>query len=134
MESYLEKLEEPDGQFIVLLNRLPYDIAHMIEAGFERERDPGRRADIVLRAALWECEVKHYLTGKDSVYIGDADPALVGKWRDRAVELYLAWKKEAMPGPKGSTRKPGSRTRTGKNPSSTEGPIPSPLAETSGLE
>lgn len=107
--NYTEKQEGPDGQYCVLLTRVPYDIALDVDVVVETERAPSRRADAILRGLTWECSVINYLTGERTSDVGAADPYLVLEWRNRAVELWHEWKKVAAPGPKGSART-GSQT------------------------
>ena len=113
VNTYTERQEGPDGQYCVLLTRVPYDRWLLIEAESHRDRNPATFTDVIFRALLEEASVKNYLTGEDDFDVARADPALVTKWRERAFELYFEWKKAAMPGPKG-TSGTGSRTRTTK--------------------
>lgn len=109
-DAYTERLEGPDGQYIVLLTRLPYERAFQVEQWAVK---PGSTlADFAhgcLHAMLWEAKVKDYLTDEDAG--DDVDrgaPEVIGPWRERAVELYIEWKNAAFPAPKGSRRKAGS--------------------------
>lgn len=111
--EYLERLEGPNGQTGTLLKRLPYDRAHTIEATVELEPTLARKKDIILREMLWEYQVDDYLTGARGANIDDADPALIAEWREKAVELYVEWKKQAFPtAKKGSSRTDRRRTPT----------------------
>lgn len=103
-EGYTKRFEGPDGQYVVLLTRLPYDRALQVEEAFATEPTAGKRADAVLRALLWDASVKDYLTDEVTADINAANPALIADWRDEATVLYLAWRKEAFPGPKGSSK------------------------------
>lgn len=102
--TYVERQEGPDGQYCLLLNRVPYDVALAIDMVIDVERSTSRRADAILRNLTWECRVKDYLTGEMTADVGQADPYMVLEWRNRAVELWNEWRKAAKPGPKGSSR------------------------------
>lgn len=101
--NYTKRLEGPDGQYIVLLTRVPYDNALAIEEAFSVSRAVGKRADAVMRNLVVDCEVRDYLSDERTDDVGRADPFLMAEWRDQAIELYLQWRKDAMPGPKGRT-------------------------------
>ena len=127
--EYTERLEGPDGQFCVLLTRLPYERALLVERESIRESNLSVFANACLRAHLWEASVTDYLTGEDA---GDdfmrGAPEVITPWRERAVQLYVEWRKIAFPGPKGSPRT-GRRTRSGdRAPSATTAPPPSVAA------
>jgi hypothetical protein len=98
--EFLERLEEPDGDLCVLLNRVPYDRQRVIEIALAEARSTADRLDAALRGMLWEAKVKDYLTGEATDDPARANTAHVFKWRLRAMELYNAWYAEAFPDPK----------------------------------
>lgn len=113
--EYVEHQDGPEGQFCDLLTRLPYDRQRMIEIALASAKTQRDMEDAALRGLLWSASVKHSLTGEmtDEFSVGAAE--VIDPWRKRAVVLYNAWYEQAMPGPKGSTRKPGSLIqRSGK--------------------
>lgn len=112
MNTYTERLELPDGQWAVLLTRLPAARYQMVRVAAAREQDMRKRAlktaDPVFIAAvrdafLWECQVKNYLTGEWTDAITAADPKVSDAVEMKALELWIAWRTDAEPGPKGSS-------------------------------
>lgn len=112
MNNYTERMELPDGQWAVLLTRLPTDRYQMVRVAAAREQDTRKRAlktaDPVFVAAvrdafLWECQVKNYLTGEWTDQITAADPKVSDAVEIKALELWIAWRTDALPGPKGSS-------------------------------
>jgi hypothetical protein len=86
----------------------------MIETGLARADNVRDQQDACLRGLMESCSVLDVDTGERTANIGKASAAVVQPWRERAVDIYNEWYKEAFPGPKGSSRT-GSRTpRSGK--------------------
>lgn len=117
-EEWLERQEGPDGQWCDLLTRIPYGVERRVEIGLSFARSQRDQMDAVLRALIAEdrdekprCSVKDALTGEVCDDINRAAAEVIQPWRVRAMELYNAWFKAAMPGPKGSSRT-GNRTPT----------------------
>ena len=101
-ESYVERVDLPNGQWADLLTRLPYERATMIVKAIAREGNTlPVFEDVVLRAHLWRAKLTNYLEpdadalGADGV--GMADPETVDQLQTRAMELYIAWRKMARP-------------------------------------
>lgn len=112
MNTYTERLELPDGQWAVLLTRLPADRYQMVRVAVAREQDTRKRGlkqgDPIFVAAvrdafLWECSVKDYLTGALSTDVNDADPKVADAIEMKALALWIDWRQAAEPGPKGSS-------------------------------
>lgn len=112
MNNYTERLELPDGQWAVLLTRLPADRAQMVRFAIAREQDTRRKnlrgddpvfIEAVTKAVLLECSVKDYLTGETVTDIAKADPRVSDAIQAKAFVLYVAWSTDAYPGPKDST-------------------------------
>lgn len=133
--NYTERLDLGEGQWAVLLTRLPADREHQVRLATTRERDQRKSLSlrglsdpafiqIVRDAMLWECQVKDYLTGNDTSDIGKADPKVSDQVGLKAVELYVLWYAEANPGPKGSpgTANQTPTTETDQSPSATDEP------------
>ena len=112
MNNYTERLELPDGQWAVLLTRLPADRYQMVRVAAAREQDarkrPLKQGDPIFVAAvrdafLWECSVKDYLTGEITNDIDRADPSISDQIEIKSMVLWIAWRSAAEPGPKGSS-------------------------------
>lgn len=114
LPEYLERQEGPDGQHCDLLNRVPYDRQRMIETAMIDAKTARDMADAAFRGLLWTehepAKVKDALTGEWSEDVDRAGAEVIEPWRNRAVELYNRWHKDAFPGPKGSPRT-ADRTR-----------------------
>lgn len=118
--AYLEHQEGPDGQHLDLLNRVLYDRQRVIEIGLRNARNTLDEYDAALRGMAWTAAdvseykvgcvpaVRHLLTDDMTEDLGKASAAVIQPWRVRASELYNEWYQATIPGPKGSTRKPGS--------------------------
>lgn len=109
MNNYTERLELPEGQWAVLLTRLPADRAQMVRVGIAREQDMRKKSlrvgdpvfvVSVRDAVLWECSVKNYLTDELVNDISKADPRVSDAVELKALELYATWYAEAYGGPK----------------------------------
>lgn len=107
--EYVEHQEGPDGQYCDLLTRVPYPRQRVIEIAMSQARTTVDAMDAAFQGMLWSCSVKDALTGEMTDDVDQAGAEVVQPWRVRAMELYNAWFKEAMPGPKGTSRT-GSRT------------------------
>lgn len=96
--SFTERQEGPDGQFCELYTRFTYDEMQRIEEASVSRMNISAFADAVLKVAASEFMVFHARTGKENTTdIGVGNAAVTVPWRDRAVDLYLAWKEEAFP-------------------------------------
>lgn len=115
-EEWLERQDGPDGQFCLLLNRVPYDRQRMIEVGTAGARTVRDNQDACLRGMLWEASVKDALTGELTDAIDRAGAEVIQPWRERAVVLYNEWYRKAYPGPKGSSRTDSRTPSSGKTP------------------
>lgn len=132
--NYTERLDLGEGQWAVLLTRLPAEREQRIRVFAARERDQRKSnslrglsdpafIEIVRDAMLWECQVKDYLTGDMTSDIGKASPAISDEVGLKAIELYVLWYSEAYAGPKGSAGA-ASPTPSGEktdSPSETDG-------------
>ncbi len=119
-EEWLERQEGPDGQYADLLTRVPYDRQRAIEISLGRFQSELDQQDAALRGLLWEASVKDTLTGETTDDIGRAGAEVIQPWRIRAMELYNAWYKAAMPGPKGSAGTGHRTRRSGRKTSPSE--------------
>jgi hypothetical protein len=116
--DYTERLELPDGQWAVLLTRLPYNRAHRIRTQASHDSTIVAFADACVRAFLWEASLTDSLTGEQGLGADEFDRAadeVVSAIGKRALELHHEWRIVAYPGPKGSTSK-GDRSKAKSDP------------------
>lgn len=99
MESYLERLELPDGQWAELLTRLTYQRWQSVLLAVAHDVTNPVFADAVVRAVVWKASLRHALTGEEigADSLDDAQPEIIDAIFDRAFVLYNAWRKEAFP-------------------------------------